>query len=100
MSYEDYAARVPPGKLDLELDEMYNGVEKHLGRIADAMDDWEAKLAPALDTRQREIRDIQLKFKDQPALQRFASNFFKSIDIYNIIANTASYLNNNGAGCY
>ena len=41
---------MPAGKLDLELDEEFHGVERHLGRIADAMDDWETKLAPALDT--------------------------------------------------
>ena len=71
MSYEDYAARVPLGKLDLEVDQQFNGVEKHLGKIADAIIDWDLRLAPGLDTTRREINDIQLKFQDQPAHQRY-----------------------------
>lgn len=74
MSYDDYAAMVPPGKLELKLDEQFHGVEKHLGKIADKMVDWDTKLAPYLDIKQREIDDIQVKFRDQPEHQRLVNH--------------------------
>lgn len=72
MSFEEYATLVPPDKLELVLDAENHGVDLHLGEIADAMSQWEIKLAPALGLRHTQINDIKTKAtnRDEPALQR------------------------------
>ena len=55
--------------MDLELDEE-NEVDLHLGKIADAMYEWEIKLAHALGLRQVDIEDIKTANRDKPAIQR------------------------------
>ena len=72
MSYEEYATRVPEGKLDLVLDAENKGVELHLHQIAEELDDWDVKLAPVLGLKAKEIEDIQSKYKDEPARQRYS----------------------------
>ena len=67
--YEEYAALAPRGKLDLILDQEHEGVDIHLGKIADCILKWEAKLAPALGLTPAEISDI-LDSKKHPAVQR------------------------------
>ena len=71
MSYEEYAVRVPKGKLDLILDAENKGVELHLHQIADELDDWDIKLAPVLGLKATEIRDVRSKYRDEPAQQRW-----------------------------
>ena len=68
MNYEEYAARVPAGKLDLLLDA--DGVELHLGKIADATDDWDTVLAPHMGITDREVKDIRRNHRDDRAEQR------------------------------
>ena len=52
MSYKEYAARVPAGKLNLVLD------EEHLAKIADATDDWDTDLALFMGLPREDLRDI------------------------------------------
>ena len=68
MSYEEYAARAPAGKLDQVLDA--DGVELHLGEIADATDDWDTVLAPHMGLTHMEVVDIKKIHRDNPAEQR------------------------------
>ena len=71
MSYEEYAARVPAGKLDLVLDEEHGGVDIHLGEIADATDEWDTVLAPHMGLTEIELRDIRSNHRDNRAFQRY-----------------------------
>ena len=73
--YEKYSCRAPSGKLELELDEE-NEVDLHLEKIADAMYEWEIKLASALGFRQVDIDDIKGINRDKPALQRLGDVLF------------------------
>lgn len=66
MNYDEYAALVPADKLCQRLD------EEHLGDIADVMDQWETKLAPALGLKPAEINDIKAKYMGEVASQRWA----------------------------
>ena len=68
MSYEEYAAHAPAGKLDLVLDA--DGVELHLGKIADATDEWDTVLAPYMGLTAMEVKDIKKINRDNPPLQR------------------------------
>ena len=52
------------------LDEEHGGADVHLGKIADAMVDWDKKLAPALGLTSTEVRDIKEKERHDPAAQR------------------------------
>ena len=72
MSYEEYAARVPAGKLDLVLDEEHGGLDIHLGKIADATDEWDTVLAPFMGLTEMELKDIRKdpRLRDDRALQR------------------------------
>ena len=72
MSYEEYAARVPAGKLDLVLDEEHGGLDIHLGKIADATDEWDTVLAPFMSLTEMELKDIRKnpRLRDDRALQR------------------------------
>ena len=69
MSFEEYAARVPAGKLDLVLDD---GLDIHLGKIADATDEWDSVLAPFMGLTEMELADIRKnpRLRDDRALQR------------------------------
>ena len=71
MSYEEYAARVPAGKLDLVLDEEHGGLDIHLGKIADATDEWDIALAPFMGLTEMELKDIRSNHRDNKALQRY-----------------------------
>ena len=59
LRYEDYAARVPAGKLEQELDAMHGGVEKHLTAIARVLLDLEY-IAPELDLHPSDLQDLDL----------------------------------------
>ena len=73
MSYKEYAARVPAGKLDLVLDEEHGGLDIHLGKIADATDEWDTVLAPFMGLTEMELKDIRKnpRLRDDRALQRY-----------------------------
>ena len=68
MSYEDYAAHTPADKLDLVLDA--DGVELHLGKIADATDEWDTVLAPHMGLTAMEVKDIIENNRGNRAIQR------------------------------
>ena len=72
MSFEEYAARVPAGKLDLVFDEEHGGLDIHLGKIADATDEWDTVLAPFMGLTEMELKDIRKnpQLRDDRALQR------------------------------
>ena len=58
LHYEDYASQVSSGKLELELDSMHGGVEKHLVEIAKELVDWDY-MAPALNIKYSYVQDIK-----------------------------------------
>ena len=67
--YEDFAQQVSAAKLDLELDSMHDGVEKHLTAIAEMLRDGE-DVGTALNLKRRELEDIIEKHRDSPKKQR------------------------------
>ena len=67
--YADFAQQVSAEKLELELDSMYDGVEKHLIAIANELEDWQ-QVAPYLNIRYKVVKDIITKYPNEPALQR------------------------------
>ena len=68
-SYEDFAQQVSAEKLDLELDSMHGGVDKHLIAIATELEDWQ-QVAPYLNIRHREVKDIIAIHPNDPVQQR------------------------------
>ena len=67
--YEDFARQVSAEKLDLELDSMHDGVDRHLTDIANELEDWQ-QVAPYLNIRHRAVEDIIAKYPNDPELQR------------------------------
>ena len=72
MSYQDFAKLAPPGKLELVLDEEHNGVDTHLGLIADELDEgeMETSLCPALGLKTKpDINNVvnSKRYRDEPA---------------------------------
>ena len=70
MSYQGFAERAPSGKLKLVLDEEHNGVDTHLGLIADELDEgeMETSLCPALGLKTRpDISDVVKRYRGEPA---------------------------------
>ena len=59
-------AGVPEGMLGWVLDS-----EEHLHQIADKLLDWQVRVAPALGLTETQIKDIEEKFRDKPARQRW-----------------------------
>lgn len=72
MTYEEYAARVPIGKLDLVLDEEHGGLDVHLGKIADATDEWDTVLGPHMGLTAMEMKTIRRNHRYDRALQRYS----------------------------
>lgn len=65
-TYEEVAQQVKqPEKLELELDAMHDGVNKHLNIIAKELADWRS-MAPALNLKDRVIKDIIEKYPHNP----------------------------------
>ena len=56
-------------KLDLKLDSGHGGVQKHLGAIADSMDEWEGGVATALGLTKVDIANIKTEHRDNLNLQ-------------------------------
>ena len=69
LQYVFYAKQVPPDILDQELDDMNNGVEKHLIAIATELMDWES-VAPQLNIKHTFVDDIKDKYPKSPVEQR------------------------------
>ena len=67
--YEDFAQQVSSAKLDLELDSMHDGVDKHLIAIATELEDWQ-QVAPYLNIKHRVVKDIITIHPNDPELQR------------------------------
>ena len=57
--YERLAGLAPAGKLELVLDQENDGADIHLGKIADAMVNWDTELAPALGLTSNQVSDIK-----------------------------------------
>ena len=72
MSYEDYAAQAPPGKLDLVVDA--DDVELHLSKIVDELDNDALvnDIAPEMGLKRSEVEDVLRKYRDEPKSQRLA----------------------------
>lgn len=71
-SYDFYAQRVPPGKLELMLDKENHGVDLHLGKIADEFDEqyMQNKLCPTLGLKNKDVKDIMKINHDNPGAIR------------------------------
>ena len=67
--YEDFARQVSATKLNLELDSMHGGVEKHLTAIAEKLRDWE-EVGTALNLERSELEDIIEKYPNFPKKRR------------------------------
>ena len=75
MEYEDYAKRIRARrKLDMQLDEMNNGVELHLTEIAKEMVDLDV-VTPALGLKPRHLRDVRDVNRNNPAAQRYICSY-------------------------
>ena len=82
MDFDSYAALVPDDKLELVLDQENRGTDRHLSKIADELtDEWDLYLAPELGLTAREVADIRIKHRDEPACQR-GIDFFECACIY------------------
>ena len=57
--------------MDKVLDFEYNGVSKHLGRIADAMYEWEGPIAEQLKLTKVDIAAINKKYPGELKLQTY-----------------------------
>ena len=69
-----YCDRVPKEnqwKLDKQIDFEHDGVQAHLGVIADAMDEWEGRVAEALGLDRVSISSIKAKHTDNLNLQTY-----------------------------
>ncbi len=74
LNYEEYASKVKCREnLELELDEMNNGVELHLPKIAECLVDTHL-LTSALKLRCIYFKDIEKKFPNNPMYQRLVQN--------------------------
>jgi hypothetical protein len=62
--------QVITSNLDQMLDSMNEGVEKHLGLIADFMKEWEGRIAEALGLTPAEVEGIKGKHINKPNLQK------------------------------
>lgn len=71
LKYEDYSSKVAYRKmLELELDEMNDGVEKHLLEIAEDLMHLD-ELTVALNLKRRVLRDIQEDYPNRGKHQRY-----------------------------
>ena len=71
---EVYYNRVPAEnqwKLDKQIDFEHDGVQTHLGAIADVMDEWEGRVAEALELTPATIAGIKAKHPDNLNLQTY-----------------------------
>ena len=69
-----YCDRVPKEnqwKLDNTIDFENGGVPTHLGAIAEAMDEWEGRVADVLGLRTVDVSVIKAKHKDSLTLQTY-----------------------------
>ena len=69
-----YCDRVPKEnqcKLDNTIDFEHGGVPTHMGAIAEAMDEWEGRVADVLGLRTVDVSDIKAKHKDSLTLQTY-----------------------------
>ena len=57
--------------LDKHLDHDNEGVDRDLNAIADKMEDWKVKIATHLRLTPIDMSDIELKYPQQPVLQRY-----------------------------
>lgn len=72
-TYQDYERCIPQNKLVRKIDfEQVDGVDLHLGELADALDHWE-EVAPLLGLSDISISDIQESYPLRPAEQRSVS---------------------------
>ncbi len=72
LHYENFAQQVPAEKLEMELDAMNNGTEKHLIAIAKELNDWK-EVAPQLNIVHRMVQDIMSKYPNEPAERRYVA---------------------------
>lgn len=56
-------------KLDIKVDSEHDGVDTHLGAIADAMDEWEGKVAAELGLTKAEQAQIKTRYPNNLSLQ-------------------------------
>ncbi len=71
--YQEHVSSIPAGnrrKLSKELDFEHEGLEVHLGEIADSMINWRERLATPLGLSEAEIHDIIFSNQNQPILQQ------------------------------
>lgn len=69
---DDYFNRVPKEnrhKLDWKLDAGNDGVQRHLGEIADAMDQWEGRVSTALGLTPVDVASIKARYRNNLNLQ-------------------------------
>lgn len=72
-TYQDYERCIPRNKLVRKIDfEQVDGVDLHLGELADALDHWE-EVAPLLGLSDISISDIRESHPLRPAEQRSVS---------------------------
>lgn len=73
MSYDSYAQRAPPKKLQLILDGENEGLDLHLGMIADEFDEdyMQNVLSPRLGLRTRDVKDIVKSNYGNPGAIRY-----------------------------
>lgn len=71
---DDYINTIPlkkRKKLDMKLDHEHEGVQKHLGTIADSMDaEWEGKVAECLELTPPVIEEIKIDNDKSVQLQK------------------------------
>ena len=57
--YKDYEKRIPPDKLEKQVDFESKGVQLHLHMFAQEMDYWDTKVANLLGLKKLHIKDIK-----------------------------------------
>ncbi len=71
--YQEHVSSIPAGnrrKLSKKLDFENEGLDVHLGEIADSMINWREKLATPLGLSEAEVHDIIFSNEKQPILQQ------------------------------
>ena len=71
VAYCDCVPEENQWKLDKRIDFEHDRVQTHLGAIADAMDEWEGRVAEALGLDTVNISSIKTKIKDNLNLQTY-----------------------------
>ena len=66
-----FPGRPARNQLDMVIDSENNGVSKHLGRIANAMYEWEGRIADELGLSVVDVAEIKLKHPSNLKLQTY-----------------------------